>query len=40
MSPFSPPAFSWERGHLGRHFCGQDAALPGGVSGYKNLVQV
>ena len=26
----APPAFSWERGHLGRHFCGQDAHAPKG----------
>jgi len=25
-----PPAFSWERGHLGRHFCGRDARAPKG----------
>ena len=25
-----PPAFSWERGHLVRHFCGRDARTPRG----------
>ncbi|MFZ4702610.1 MAG: hypothetical protein ACOYMG_21415 [Candidatus Methylumidiphilus sp.] len=25
-----PPAFSWERGHLGRHFSGRDARAPRG----------
>ena len=31
---FTPPAFSWERGHLVRHFCGRDAHAPRGVNGY------
>jgi len=25
-----PPAFCWERGHLGRHFSGRDARAPRG----------
>ena len=25
-----PPAFSWESGHLGRHFSGRDARAPRG----------
>ena len=32
-----PPAFSWERGHLGRYFSGRDARAPkGGVNAYKH----
>ena len=31
----APPAFSWERGHLGRNFGGRDARAPrGGLNGY------